>query len=220
MYMSLSDEGSIHQRRSRLGRLVKHAVDRLLALIGLVLLAPVLLAFWAAIRLLDGKPVWFRQERIGKEEKPFTLLKFRTMVVDAEELRPGPHRITRMGNVLRRSGLDELPQLVNVLRGEMSLVGPRPLLPRYLPFFTARERFRHEVRPGLTGWAQLQGRNTLDWDTRLALDVWYVENGTFGLDMRLIARTVFALLRGGESALDPDLELPPLDVVRKPPGSG
>lgn len=143
--------------------------------------------------------LFFSQTRIGQGGKPFTLYKFRTMrpVKPGEpELGTEANRITPFGRFLRRTSLDELPQLWNVLRGDMNLVGPRPLLPQYLERYTARQARRHQVKPGLTGWAQVSGRNALDWDTRLEMDVWYVENRSFWLDLKILALTVVQVFRG------------------------
>lgn len=172
-----------------------------------------------AIRLTMGPPVLFRQRRPGKDRKEFTLLKFRTMT-DARDANgrplPDSQRLTPLGRLLRKTSLDELPQLINVLRGEMSLVGPRPLLSRYLPYYTARESLRFSVPPGITGWAQIHGRNALGWDDRLALDAWYVENWSLGLDLRILAKTVLCLFRRRGVVVDTSSqELPDLDHQRR-----
>jgi len=176
---------------------VKRIFDLTVAIAATILLLPVLLAVAIAVRIALGHPVLFRQTRPGYREQPFTLLKFRTMT-DAVDGRgvplPDEERLTRTGHFLRRTSLDELPQLWNVLRGEMSLVGPRPLLLRYLPRYTPEERRRHEVMPGLTGWAQVTGRNCLDWRRKLQLDTWYVEHRSLWLDLRIIAMTLRTLL--------------------------
>lgn len=183
---------------------IKRTLDIALAGSGLLLTAPAMLVVAVAIRLVLGRPVLFRQTRPGLGAKPFSLLKFRTMreATDAQgQPLPDAQRLTRLGQFLRRTSLDELPQLVNVLRGEMSLVGPRPLLVRYLDRYSARQARRHEVRPGITGWAQVQGRNALDWETRLELDVWYVEHWSLRLDAAILLRTVGKVLcREGISA--------------------
>ncbi len=176
----------------------KRALDLAVAVPLLVVAAMPMLAVALVLRLVDGKPVLFRQTRPGRDGRPFTLLKFRTM-------RPGSEadalRLTRLGALLRASSLDELPQLWNVLRGEMSLVGPRPLLPQYLARYSARQARRHEVPPGITGLAQVEGRNSLSWEDKLELDVRYVEQRTLALDVQLIARTVLAVIaRRGVSA--------------------
>jgi sugar transferase EpsL len=167
---------------------------------GLVLLVawPVLAGVALAIRLTMGSPVMFRQQRAGCDGKTFELVKFRTMRTAAPG-DDGPEtdeaRLTKLGKVLRASSLDELPTLVNVLKGEMSLVGPRPLPIRYLPRYSAGHARRHEVRPGITGWAQANGRNALTWDDQLDMDVWYVDNRSVGLDMRIIVATVRSVAR-------------------------
>ena len=167
---------------------------------GLVLLVtwPVLVAVALAIRLTMGSPVMFRQQRAGRHGATFELVKFRTMRTAAPG-DDGPDtdeaRLTKLGKVLRATSLDELPTLVNVLRGEMSLVGPRPLPIRYLPRYSAEHARRHDVRPGITGWAQANGRNALTWDDQLDMDVWYVDNQSVALDMRIIVATVRSVVR-------------------------
>ncbi|MFW5837284.1 MAG: sugar transferase [Desulfovibrionaceae bacterium] len=170
----------------------------------LVLLSPLLLGLACLVRWRMGSPVLFRQLRPGKNGEPFTILKFRTMrdAVDKDG-RPLPdcERLTRLGRFLRASSLDELPELVNVLKGEMSLVGPRPLLMQYLDRYTPRQARRNEVRPGLTGWAQVKGRNALSWEEKFELDVWYVDNRSFLLDLKILWLTLLTVLkREGVSA--------------------
>ncbi len=183
------------------GRRAKRAVDIAGSALGLIVAAPALGVAAVAIRLEDGGPVLFRQERVGRDGRPFTLLKLRTMIVDAHRVGAGyavdagDPRITRVGDLLRRTSLDELPQLANVLRGDMSLVGPRPTLRYQVERYTARQRRRLEVLPGITGWAQLHGRATLPWSERIELDVWYVDHQSFALDLRILARTVVVVLR-------------------------
>ena len=164
----------------------------------LVVLAPVALVVGAVVAMRLGRPILFRHERPGEGARPFHLVKFRTMT-DARDddgnLRPDHERLTRTGRLLRSTSLDELPELVNVLRGDMSLVGPRPLLMCYLDRYSAGQARRHEVKPGLTGWAQVNGRNSVDWQSRFDLDVWYVDNVSFGLDLRILARTIAAVVR-------------------------
>jgi sugar transferase EpsL len=176
----------------------KRALDIVLAAAGLVLLAPLLLVLVLAVRLGIGSPVIFQQRRAGRHGMPFTLLKFRTMT-DARDrsgaLLSDSERLTRCGRLLRATSLDELPQLWNVLRGDMSLVGPRPLLPQYLERYSPRQSRRLEVRPGITGWAQIRGRNELSWEQRFEFDVWYVEHRTLSLDLRILALTVWKTLR-------------------------
>ena len=172
---------------------MKRLFDVLVAGVGLSLLAP-LLAAALAVRLWLGAPVLFRQVRPGRNGRPFVLYKFRTMrdAVDQHgDPLPDADRLTRLGWFLRSTSLDELPELWNVLRGDMSLVGPRPLLMEYLPLYTPEQARRHRVRPGITGWAQVNGRNALTWDERLALDVWYVDNRSLRLDLRILLLTVW-----------------------------
>jgi sugar transferase EpsL len=176
---------------------MKRMLDAVASVAGTILLSPVFLAVALAVRMALGRPVLFRQSRTGYKERPFTLYKFRTMT-DAVDSHGAPlpdqERLTRTGQFLRRTSLDELPQLWNVLRGDMSLVGPRPLLRQYLPRYTPQQRRRHEVLPGLTGWAQVMGRNSLDWDQRLQLDTWYVEHRSVWLDLRILAMTLRLLI--------------------------
>lgn len=177
---------------------MKRLLDIVGSAVGLIALAPIFLIVAWLIRRDIGTPVLFRQTRPGKDGKPFVMRKFRSMRdgdgTDAE-------RITPLGARLRATSLDELPGLWNVLRGEMSLVGPRPLLVEYLPLYSPAQARRHEVRPGLTGWAQVNGRNALSWDAKFALDVWYVDNRTFWLDCKIIWMTIRkVLIRDGISA--------------------
>ena len=166
--------------------------DVLFALLGLVFGFPVLLLIYVLGLFDTGSPL-FRQERVGRHQKPFTLVKFRTMTVDTASVAShlaSSASITRLGAFLRKTKLDELPQLWNVLKGEMSLVGPRPLLMEYLPLYSPEQARRHEVRPGVTGWAQVNGRNALSWDEKFRLDVWYVDHQSLWLDLKILLLTV------------------------------
>lgn len=193
-----------------LGRAAKRALDLAAASAGLAVLAPVLAVTACAVRASMGTPVLFRQRRPGLNGEIFELMKFRTM----RDPRPGEDalatdaaRITRVGKFLRERSLDELPTLLNVLRGDMSLVGPRPLLVRYLGRYSEEQARRHLVKPGVTGWAQINGRNAIDWERKLALDVWYVDHQSFWLDLTILARTFGGVLRaegishGGEATM-------------------
>jgi len=176
----------------------KRLIDVSLSLILLLVAAPVMLVIAAIIRLTLGSPVLFRQQRPGLHEQPFKMLKFRTMTEECGPdgvLLDDDLRLTRFGRLLRSSSLDELPELINVLRGEMSLVGPRPLLMRYTPYFTPWERARFSVLPGITGLAQVNGRNDLPWDERFALDVFYVRHQTALLDLTILLKTVWCVFR-------------------------
>jgi lipopolysaccharide/colanic/teichoic acid biosynthesis glycosyltransferase len=181
---------------------VKRAMDVTLASLGLLLGGPVLVAAMAAIRVESpGHPI-YRQRRVGRDGRPFDLYKLRTMVHGAEHLgagmavNEGDSRITRVGAFLRRTSLDELPNLVNVLRGEMSIVGPRPTIPVQVAQYTERQRGRLAVKPGITGWAQVNGRASLPWADRIELDLWYVEHQSLRLDLRILARTAAILVHG------------------------
>jgi lipopolysaccharide/colanic/teichoic acid biosynthesis glycosyltransferase len=183
---------------------MKRLFDLLLASMALIFLAlPLLALFWLVRRKL-GSPVLFSQVRPGLHAKPFTMVKFRTMTDERGPdgvLLPDAQRLTDFGRFLRASSLDELPELWNVLRGDMSLVGPRPLLMEYLPLYTPEQARRHEVRPGITGWAQVNGRNAISWADKFALDVWYVDHSSLWLDVKILWRTVRkVLVRDGISA--------------------
>jgi len=184
--------------------LVKRLFDVIVSATALVVLLPVIAAVALAIRLRMGAPVLFRQERPGLDARPFRMVKFRTMLhaVDRHgHPLPDSERLTPLGRFLRASSLDELPELWNILKGEMSLVGPRPLLMEYLPLYSAEQARRHAVRPGLTGWAQVNGRNAISWEQKFALDVWYVDNRSFLLDLRILWLTVLKVVqRHGISA--------------------
>ena len=186
-----------------LGRL-KRLFDIVASFFGLLLLSPVIAIVAWQIRRKLGSPVLFRQVRPGKDGKPFEMIKFRTMR-DAQDANGNPlpdeERMTPFGSFLRSSSLDELPELWNVLKGEMSLVGPRPLLMEYLPLYSPEQYRRHAVRPGVTGWAQINGRNAISWDDKFKLDVWYVDNQSFWLDIKILWLTVKkVLVRDGISA--------------------
>ncbi|MGX1173811.1 sugar transferase [Pseudomonas sp. R151218B TE3479] len=172
---------------------MKRVIDFVGALVGLIVLSPIIVIVAILIKRRLGGPVLFRQVRPGRGGKPFEMVKFRTMrdayTRDGAPL-PDALRMTPFGSFLRSSSLDELPELWNVLKGEMSLVGPRPLLMEYLPLYNTRQYLRHQVRPGVTGWAQINGRNALDWPERFELDVWYVENRSLWLDLKIIAMTI------------------------------
>jgi lipopolysaccharide/colanic/teichoic acid biosynthesis glycosyltransferase len=184
--------------------MLKRSIDLIGSITGLVLLSPAFAIIALLVRRRLGTPVLFRQERLGRHERSFELVKFRTMTDSRGPdgvLLPDSERLTPLGRALRSASLDELPELWNVARGDMSLVGPRPLPVSYRHRYTSDERSRHSVRPGITGWAQVQGRNTVDWDQRLALDVWYVRNRSLWLDLRILARTIGAvILRRGINA--------------------
>jgi sugar transferase EpsL len=178
---------------------VKRLVDVLVAAIAIILLSPLLITVALLVRSKLGSPVLFRQLRPGQDGHPFTLLKFRTMTDGADSNGsplPDAERLSSFGQLLRRWSLDELPELFNVLRGDMSLVGPRPLLMEYLPLYSREQARRHEVRPGLTGWAQVNGRNAISWDQKFALDLWYVENRSMLLDLRILWLTALNVIRG------------------------
>ncbi len=191
---------------------VRRVLDPLGAFVLVLLLLPLLLVLWLVIRTRLGAPVFFRQQRPGLHGEPFHILKYRTMT-DARgpngELLPDAERMTPLGAWLRRTSLDELPELFNVLRGEMAFVGPRPLLMEYLPLYSAEQARRHDVPPGITGWAQVNGRNALDWPAKFALDTWYVDHASPWLDLGILAMTAVQVIRPSGISHDGHATMPP-----------
>ena len=176
----------------------KRTLDITVSFSALIVSAPVILGTAIVINKKIGKPIFFKQTRPGKDEKPFEILKFRTMTDERDlngELLPDKDRMTKTGDFIRKTSIDELPQLINVLKGDLSLVGPRPLLMDYLPLYTEEQRKRHLVKPGITGWAQVNGRNTISWEEKFKLDVWYVENQSFKLDMFILYKTIMNVIK-------------------------
>ena len=190
------DERFIPDGMNGFERNVKRIVDCMIAVILMILFSPLFLICYLAVKSEDGGPAIFKQERIGRFGRPFYIYKFRSMRLDAEKHGPALYaggkdgRLTRIGKFLREHHLDELPQLFNILKGDMSLIGPRPLLPQYLPLYSKEQARRHEVRPGITGWAQVNGRNAISWTKKFELDVWYVDHCSFLLDLKIIFLTV------------------------------
>jgi sugar transferase EpsL len=177
---------------------MKRVFDIILSLIAIILLLPFLIVIGMMVRIELGKPILFKQVRPGIQCRPFIMYKFRTMMDTRNadgELLPDKERINAFGRWLRSLSIDELPELINVLRGDMSIVGPRPLLMEYLPLYTPEQNKRHEVLPGITGWAQINGRNSISWEQKFMMDVWYVENWSFFLDLKIIFLSVIKVLR-------------------------
>ena len=200
------------------GKFVKRFLDIFISLTAIVLLSPLLLLLWILVRSKLGKPALFTQQRPGKNEKIFKLYKFRSMTDERDdkgELLPDEVRLTSFGKLLRASSLDELPELFNILKGDMSLIGPRPLLVRYLPYYTSQERHRHDVRPGLTGLAQVNGRNALGWEERFAYDLEYVNHLTFGMDLKIIFMTVKMVLKRSGVLSGEEQTTVDFDIYRK-----
>lgn len=200
------------------GKFVKRLIDIIVSGLGLIILSPVLLILCILVRVKLGSPVLFTQERPGKDEKIFKLYKFRSMTDERDEngeLLPDEVRLTRFGKLLRSTSLDELPELLNILKGDMSLIGPRPLLVRYLPYYTEEERHRHDVRPGLTGLAQVNGRNALGWEDRFAYDLQYVKNLSFGMDVKVLGMTVGKVLKRSGTLSGAEQTVADFDVYRK-----
>ena len=178
--------------------MLKRLFDIAVSATGLIISAPITLTAAAVIAKKLGKPVLFRQVRPGQDGKPFEIYKFRTMSDKRDEngeLLPDDQRMAPVGTFIRKSSIDELPQLINVLKGDISLVGPRPLLMEYLPLYNDEQKKRHNVKPGITGWAQVNGRNAISWDEKFKLDVWYAENQSFKLDMYIIYKTIINILQ-------------------------
>jgi lipopolysaccharide/colanic/teichoic acid biosynthesis glycosyltransferase len=204
--------------KRRRGVIMKRVFDCLGGLLLLCLFSPIMVAVAMVVRVKLGSPIIFKQKRVGYHEQIFTLLKFRTMTDEKDQSGndlPDSIRLTKVGLMIRRLSLDELPQLINVVKGDMSLVGPRPLLLRYLPYYTKKERIRHSVRPGITGYAQVAGRNELDWNTRLSLDVHYVENHSILLDLKIIIKTISKTFKRDGVVDVPDQQMLDFDVERR-----
>ncbi len=196
----------------------KRVFDVVVSAAALVAFAPLLAVLAVLVRWLHGSPILFRQVRSGIRQEAFTILKFRSMTSECDAsgvLLPDTQRLTRFGRFLRATSLDELPELLNVLRGDMSLVGPRPLLPQYDAYYSARENLRFRMLPGITGWAQINGRNDLAWDDRLECDAWYVESCSFLLDLKILFLTVIKVLRRDNVQVDPGLTFGALDEERR-----
>lgn len=184
--------------------IIKRLLDFILSLLALIVLSPILLVIALLVKIKLGSPIIFKQKRPGKNEKLFTLYKFRTMI-DIKDKYGNPLsdeiRLTKFGKFLRSTSLDELPELVNIIKGDMSIVGPRPLLVRYLPLYNDKQRHRHDVRPGFTGYAQINGRNAISWEEKFDLDIYYVNHFSFFMDIKIIIKTVkTVLLREGISS--------------------
>ena len=195
---------------------IKRTLDLILSLMVLIILIPLMSIIYILVKIKLGSPVIFKQQRPGKDEKIFTLYKFRTMTDNKDEngnLLPDSERLTKFGKLLRSTSLDELPELINIIKGDMAIVGPRPLLVKYLPYYTEEEKHRHDVRPGLTGLAQICGRNNLDWNERFEMDLKYVNSISFKEDLIIIFKTISSVLKHN------DIEVPreshDLDAIRK-----
>ena len=182
----------------KLQLLFKRIIDIVCSGLGLIILSPILVIVAILIRFNLGSPIFFTQDRVGKDGKIFKMIKFRTMLDATDkwgEPLPDEERLTPFGQFLRSTSMDELPELINVLKGDMSLVGPRPLLVKYLPLYSEEQARRHNVRPGVTGWAQVNGRNSISWNEKFKLDVWYVDNKSFLLDIKILILTVYKVIK-------------------------
>ena len=194
---------------------MKRFFDLIFSVIGLVILSPLFLLIIITIYLVMGRPIFFIQERPGYLGKPFKLLKFRTMLeIDSKEINVSDEskRIRPLGKFLRRTSLDELPELINVIKGSMSLVGPRPLLMEYLPYYTTRQSKRHNVLPGITGYAQIKGRNALSWEEKFELDLWYINNMSLYLDIKILFETIAVVLSGKGVSAKNHITMPRFDA--------
>lgn len=198
----------------------KRIIDFILAGIALIILSPIIFTLWIWLTIANkGAGAFFFQERPGKDEKIFKIYKFKSMTDERDtegNLLPDVKRLTKIGKFIRKTSLDELPQLWNVFKGDMSLIGPRPLLKEYLPYYSPKERIRHSIRPGITGWAQINGRNNLIWDKRLALDVYYVKNISLKLDSIIFIKTIINILKKKDIivAMNPNINIP-LHIYRQ-----
>ena len=197
---------------------IKRIIDFVIALVILLILMPILLIIILWLHFANkGAGVFFTQERPGKNAKIFKVIKFKTMTDDRDlngNLLSDEDRLTKVGRFVRKTSIDELPQLINVLKGDMALIGPRPLLPEYLPYYTEREQLRHTVRPGITGWAQVNGRNNVSWDQKLELDAYYVEHLTLGMDIKVICMTINNVLKSKDVVVVPSTKAGKLNVER------
>lgn len=199
-------------------KFIKRFLDLILSLMALIILMPLMLIIYILVRVKLGKPAIFKQERPGKDEKIFTLYKFRTMTDEKDEngnLLPDEQRLTKFGKILRSTSLDELPELVNIIKGDMSIVGPRPLAVCYLPYYNEIEKHRHDVRPGLTGLAQINGRNNLSWEERFDYDIQYVNKITFKADSIIILKTIGKVLKSQDVAVRGTGKVIDFDEYRK-----
>lgn len=198
---------------------LKRAFDLIISTIALLLIGWLILLIAIFLHFANkGAGAFFLQERPGKDEKIFKIIKFKTMTDERGadgKLLPDKDRLTKVGAIVRKLSIDELPQLINVFKGDMAFIGPRPLLPEYLPWYTERERLRHTVRPGMSGWAQVNGRNNLSWDEKLALDVYYVEHLSLGMDVKVIFKTIINVLQHKDVNVIPGSVLGKLDDVRR-----
>lgn len=211
----MKEEAKVNKSTYR--KFLKRPIDLILSLTAIIFLSPVFIIVVILVRHKLGSPVLFKQKRPGLNEKIFTMYKFRTMTDEKDEngeMLPDSVRLTKFGKMLRSTSLDELPELFNILKGDMSIVGPRPLLERYLPYYTDKEKLRHTVRPGLSGLAQINGRNKLDWDSRLELDVEYVQDITFSLDLSIILKTFFKAIKREDITIIDQATLKDLHVER------
>jgi sugar transferase EpsL len=209
--------------------MMRHFIKRLFDIIssatGLIVISPLLLILAVLVRLKLGSPILFRQQRPGLGGKAFVIYKFRTMTDQRDasgNLLPDDQRLPAFGRFLRSTSFDELPELLNVLKGDMSIVGPRPLMMKYLGRYSPEQARRHEVKPGITGWAQVNGRNTVSWEDRFKLDIWYVDNGTFWLDMKIILKSIWMVVaregitQQGRATMDEFMGTPQKDAVERP----
>ena len=199
---------------------IKRVIDFTISGLALIILSPIILILWIWLTIANkGAGAFFIQERPGKDEKIFKIYKFKSMTDERDtegNLLPDVKRLTKIGKFIRKTSLDELPQLWNVFKGDMSLIGPRPLLKEYLPYYSPKERIRHSIRPGITGWAQINGRNNLIWDKRLALDVYYVKNISLKLDSIIFIKTIINILKKKDIivAMNPNINIP-LHIYRQ-----
>ena len=218
LIMDLFAKSNSHKPYGPYERFIKRFIDAFLATGALIVLSPILLIIAILVRIKLGSPIIFTQDRPGKDEKIFKLYKFRSMTNARDEsgnLLPDDVRLTRFGRLLRSTSMDELPELLNIIKGEMSLIGPRPLLVDYLPFYTEEEHHRHDVRPGLTGWAQINGRNAIhSWEERFQYDLEYVNHVSFAMDLKVLFTTVVKVVKRSDIQVGSEIKAGRLDEVR------
>lgn len=218
LLMELFTKSNSHKPYGPYERFIKRFLDAFLSTGALIALSPVLLIIAVLVRVKLGSPVLFTQDRPGRDEKIFKLYKFRSMTNAKDEngnLLPDDVRLTKFGRILRSTSLDELPELLNIIKGDMSVIGPRPLLVEYLPYYTAEEHHRHDIRPGLTGWAQVNGRNAIDsWEERFAYDLEYVNHVSFAMDLKVLYTTVIKVVKRSDIQVGSEIKVGRLDVAR------
>ena len=194
---------------------IKSWFERFVGFVGIIIFAPLIVIIAALVLYKMGRPVFFQQQRVGKDNKIFKIVKFRSMLAKSDERPTDAERLTSFGRFLRNASLDELPELWNVLRGEMNLIGPRPLLVEYVPLYTKEQVRRHEIKPGITGWAQVNGRNAINWEEKFQLDVWYVDNQSLRLDIKIMTLTLIKVFQRKDINAETEATMPAFKGSKK-----